>query len=54
MMEAFVAGVRLGIFLLGAGGGLIGGLIGGLTIGLGIIAFIAWVAETLKHNNRRE
>lgn len=50
MMEAFVAGVRLGIFLLAAGVGLIGGL----TIGLGIIAFIAWVAETLKHNNRRE
>lgn len=50
MMEAFVAGVRLGIFLLGAGIGLIGGL----TIGLGIIAFIAWVAETPKHNNRQE
>ena len=50
MMEAFVAGVRLGIFLLGAGVGLIGGL----HIGLGIIDFIAWVAKTLKHNNRRE
>ena len=50
MMEAFAAGVRLGIFLLCAGIGLIGGL----TIGLGIIAFVAWVAETPKHNNRRE
>ena len=50
MMEAFAAGVRLGIFLLGAGVDLAGGL----TIGLGIIAFIAWIAETLKHNNRRE
>lgn len=50
MMEAFAAGVRLGIFLLGAGVGLADGL----TIGLGIIAFIAWIAETLKHNNRRE
>lgn len=50
MMEAFAAGVRLGIFLLGAGIGLIGGL----TIGLGIIAFVAWVAETPKHSNRRE
>lgn len=49
MMEAFAAGVRLGIFLLGAGVSLAGGL----TIGLGIIAFIAWI-ETLKHNNRRE
>ncbi len=38
-------------------GGVLGagvGLAGGLTIGLGIIAFIAWIAETLKHNNRRE
>ena len=50
MMEAFEAGVRLGIFLLGAGVGLAGGL----TIGKGIIDFIAWIAETLKHNNRRE
>lgn len=50
MMKAFAAGVRLGIFLLGTGAGLFGGL----TIGLGIIAFIAWIAETLKHNNRRE
>lgn len=50
MMKAFVAGVRLGIFLLGAGVGLAGSL----TIGLGIIAFIAWIAETLKHNNRRK
>lgn len=49
MMEAFAAGVRLGIFLLGAGVGLIGGL----TIGLGIIAFIVWVAECLKHNQRK-
>lgn len=49
MMEAFAAGVRLGIFLLGAGVGLIGGL----TIGLGIIAFIAWVAECLKHDQRK-
>ena len=50
MMKAFVAGVRLGIFLLGEGVGLAGSL----TIGLGIIAFIAWIAETLKHNNRRK
>lgn len=50
MMKAFAAGVRLGIFLLGTGVGLAGGL----TIGLGIIAFIAWIAETLKHNNRRK
>lgn len=49
MMEAFAAGVRLGIFLLGAGVGLIGGL----TIGLGIITFIAWAAECLKHNQRK-
>ena len=35
MMEAFAAGVRLGIFLLGAGVGLAGGL----TIGLGIIVY---------------
>jgi hypothetical protein len=49
MMEAFAAGVRLGIFLLGAGVGLIGGL----TIGLGIIAFIAWGAECLKHDQRK-
>lgn len=48
MMEAFAAGVRLGIFLLGAGVGLIGAL----TIGLGIIAFAAWLAECLKHNRR--
>lgn len=48
MMEAFAAGVRLGIFLLGAGVGLAGGL----TIGLGIIAFAAWLAECLKHNRR--
>jgi len=48
MMEAFAAGVRLGIFLLGAGAGLIGAL----TIGLGIIAFVAWLAECLKHNRR--
>ena len=46
MMKAFAAGVRLGIFLLDAGAGL--------TIGLGIIAFIAWIAETLNHNNRRK
>ena len=45
-MEAFAAGVRLGIFLLGVGVGL--------NIGLGIIAFIAWIAETLKHNSRRK
>ena len=50
MMEAFEAGVRLSIFLLGAWVGLVGSL----TIGLGIIAFIAWIAETLKHNNRRK
>ena len=48
MMEAFDAGVRLGIFLLGAGVGLIGAL----TIGMGIIAFAAWLAECLKHNRR--
>lgn len=50
MMKAFAAGVRLGIFLLGVGVGLAGGL----TIGLGIIAFVAWIAETLKHNSRRK
>lgn len=50
MMEAFAAGVRLGIFLLGAGVGLVGSL----TIGKGIIAFIVWIAECLKHNNRQE
>lgn len=48
MMEAFAAGVRLGIFLLGAGVGMIGAL----TIGLGIIAFAAWLAVSLKHNRR--
>lgn len=48
MMEAFAAGVRLGIFMLGAGVGLIGAL----TIGMGIIAFAAWLAECLKHNRR--
>lgn len=48
MMEAFAAGVRLGIFLLGAGVSLIGAL----TIGLGIIAFAAWLAVCLKHNRR--
>lgn len=50
MMEAFEVGVRLSIFMLGAGVGLVCGL----TIGLGIIVFIAWIAETLKHNNRRK
>lgn len=49
MMKAFAAGVRLGIFLLGAGVGLTGGL----TIGLGIIAFASWLAEYLKHNRRK-
>lgn len=50
MMEAFAAGVRLGIFLLGAGVGLVGGL----NIGKGIIDFIVWIVECLKHNNRQE
>ncbi len=49
MMEAFAAGVRLGIFLLGAGVGLAGSL----TIGLVIIAFASWLAECLKHNRRK-
>lgn len=47
MFEAFAAGVRLGIFLLGAGVGLLGGLTAVLVLGWAIIEACKALARKL-------
>ncbi len=47
MFEAFAAGVRLGIFLLGAGVGLFGGLTAALVLGWATIEACKALAHKL-------